>query len=104
MVSGADPLGLIGIHRRIAPILTTVAAFVLRSAGARLDGYEFERLFAAAIGGVGAKALILRIDHARVRMIEYRDGDIGVLVQRGMRPDEAPAHCAEGAPGHRRPD
>jgi carbonic anhydrase len=87
------------IDRRIDLRLPKGAAFVLRTAGARLDGNEFEAMFAVAIGGVTTVATIGHTDCAMGHVLEQRDAFIAGLVQRGRAaPEDAAARYDAEAP------
>jgi len=76
-------------------------AYILRTAGARLRGNEFELSFAIAIGGVSAVALIGHTDCRMAIVLEKRDEFIAGLVQRaGVDPDEAAKHFDAFAPNY----
>jgi carbonic anhydrase len=86
------------IDRRINLTLPAGAAYVLRTAGARLDGNEFELLFVLAIGGVSAVALIAHTDCGMGDVLERRDDFIAGLGRCGLAPDDAAARYDADAP------
>ena len=68
-------------------------AFVLRTAGVRLHGNEFELAYAVAVGGVSAVALIAHTDCGMAHVRDRRDEFVRGLVARGgVGADEAGAH------------
>jgi carbonic anhydrase len=68
-------------------------AYVLRTAGVRLHGNEFELAYAVAIGGVTAVALIAHTDCGMAHVRHRRDEFVRGLVARGgVGADEAGAH------------
>ena len=80
------------IDRRIILTLPAGSAYVVRTAGARLDGHEFELLFVVAIGGVSTVALIAHTDCAMGYVLEKRDEFIAGLVKHGVSPEDAATH------------
>jgi carbonic anhydrase len=76
-------------------------AYMLRTAGTRLLGNEFELSFAIAIGGVSTIALIGHTQCGMTRVLEQREQFIQGLVKRaGVTPEVARAHFDASAPGY----
>jgi len=74
-------------------------AYVLRTAGARLRGNEFELTFAIAVGGVSTVALIGHTDCRMATVLEKREAFIAGLVERtGIHPGRAARHFDASAP------
>ena len=68
-------------------------AYVLRTAGARLRGNEFELTFAIAIGGVSTVALIGHTDCGMSTVLEKRAAFVDGLVERAqIHPGRAERH------------
>jgi carbonic anhydrase len=73
-------------------------AYVLRTAGARLKGNEFELTFAIAVGGVSTVALIGHTDCGMERVLERREAFVTGLVQRaGVDQEQAEKHFDSSA-------
>jgi carbonic anhydrase len=65
-------------------------AFIMRTAGARLKGNEFELLYAIAVGGVSTVVLIGHTDCGMTRVLNQREQFVSGLGQRaGVAPDKA---------------
>jgi carbonic anhydrase len=80
-------------------------AYILRTAGARLRGNEFELTFAIAIGGVSTVALIGHTDCRMEIVLEMREEFIQGLVERtGINPNEAAKHFDASAPNYAIPN
>jgi len=74
-------------------------AFILRTAGTRLLGNEFELSFAIAIGGVSTIALIGHTQCGMTKVFEQREQFIDGLVERGgVTPQIACEHFDALAP------
>jgi carbonic anhydrase len=74
-------------------------AYVMRTAGARLQGNEFELTFAIAIGRVSAVALIGHTDCGMEKVLNLRESFIEGLAERGgVNPEAAAAHFDASAP------
>jgi carbonic anhydrase len=74
-------------------------AYILRTAGTRLLGNEFELSFAIAIGGVSTIALIGHTQCGMTKVLEQRDQFISGLVNRGgVTPEIASEHFDASAP------
>jgi carbonic anhydrase len=68
-------------------------AYVLRTAGVRLHGNEFELAYAVAIGGVAAVALVAHTDCGMAHVKARREEFVRGLVERGgAGAEEAGAH------------
>jgi carbonic anhydrase len=73
-------------------------AYVLRTAGARLKGNEFELTYAIAVGGVSTVALIGHTDCGMERVLERRDAFIKGLTERaGVERQQAEKHFDSSA-------
>ena len=57
-------------------------AYIMRTAGARLSGNEFELLYAIAVGGVSTVVLIGHTDCGMTRVINQRDQFVSGLGER----------------------
>jgi carbonic anhydrase len=74
-------------------------AYILRTAGTRLLGNEFELSYAIAVGGVSTIALIGHTQCGMTRVLEQRDQFICGLVERGgVTPEVASEHFDASAP------
>lgn len=81
------------IDHRKALRIPNEFAYILRTAGARLKGNEFELTYAIAVGGVSTVALIGHTDCGMERVLEKRETFIAGLVRRGrVEPDDAAKH------------
>ena len=100
-MGGAELFIAMCIDNRKALDLPNEFAFVLRTAGARLDGNEFELTYAVAVGGVAAVALIGHTDCGMAHVMAKRDAFVAGLVERGhVEPGAASAHFDAHAPGY----
>ena len=76
-------------------------AYILRTAGTRLLGNEFELSFAIAIGGVSTIALIGHTQCGMTKVFEQREQFVSGLVERGgVTPEVARAHFDASASGY----
>lgn len=74
-------------------------AYVMRTAGARLQGNEFELTFAIAVGRVSAVALIGHTDCGMEKVLNLREPFIAGLVARGgVDVEQAAEHFDRNAP------
>jgi carbonic anhydrase len=76
-------------------------AYIMRTAGARLRGNEFELLYAVAVGGVSNIVLMGHTDCGMTRVMNQRDQFVAGLGERaGVDEEEAGDIFDELAPGY----
>lgn len=101
--SAGRPRLVIGacIDHRLVLRIPRGFSYVIRSAGARLDGFDFQFAFAAGVGKVVAAAVIGHDDCGMVGIGDHRDTFIDTLTHRvGWQAEEAAAMFDEQAPRH----
>lgn len=75
-------IGMCMDHRK-ALIIPNGFAYIIRGAGANLEGREFEISYAIAVGGVSTVALLAHTDCGMSLVTEKREAFIRGLVERG---------------------